>query len=721
MNVTFQVGKESKAKINELKNLIETQRQPEFPDVDALLSKAAEYLGQCHVRVSVVGQVKAGKSSLINVLAHCENLLPTEVNPWTAVITDLHFGHNDKPHGGGEFHLFSEAEWQKMLEGDKDTRTLAEDLLPGFDTTVLKQQVEEMQENARRRLGALYKHLLGKTHRFNTITEEILERYVSAGHQDGHGDDSANAGRFSGITKSAEVFMEPGPFALPITLTDTPGINDPFLVRDEITTSSFRDTDIFVVALSIHQALGVADMALLKMLSRNAGKSIIIFVNRIDEVDDPASDVPDILKSLEEKLKGELGGADYTLVAGSAHWGHIAQHGSDEDVAAACHSPMFEAYCAHLGIESGLALRKRLLRASGAPTLGDVLSEKIKNGPVETALGKAAFEVATALRVLEKLLRERLKNEEIALLDVGDIPAILEAEKNRLISRVNGLADLADVLDNSENRARAELLQNGEVVSQSIANTIEATLTRFVDGQTEALERAFSEGNKSTEWSLDTADLCQRIEGQTIESYLEGRREMDSMLAQFAEATNKKISAVLSGISIDNLLENLPHDEMFPGYKPTTTMVEVALVNEKGWKFWKKTEMTREEAVDRVKRVIRQETLPSVVACCDAAALAIAERTGEALERVARVKNAARSLIVAEVTMLKEEIATLDQGVTEKAIARINDKRAKRAEQGRKQVKKLAKAGEKLAKDFPQFRPADDNGAGSPSREAGLE
>ncbi len=667
-----------------------------------MFAKAVDFLDQCHVRISVVGQVKAGKSTLINVLSGTKDLLPTEVNPWTAVITNLHFGHLDKPHGGGVFQLFSEDEWQRMLEGDKEARALAEDFLPGFDSTVLKKQVEEMQEKARKRLGSLYKHLLGKRHHFNKITSEILERYVSAGHQDTDGeiDESANAGRFSGITKAAEVYLEPGPFSIPVTLSDTPGINDPFLVRDEITTNSFRDTDIFVVALSIHQALGVADMALLKMLSRHSGKSTVIFVNRIDEVDNLAVDVPKVLETLEKKLKSEMGGVNYKLIAGSAHWGHIAHYANEKAIMAASGSAEFNAYCAKIGVDSALAPRDRLIAASGLSELRHALSDRIAEGPVKSALAKTASELNSAMGMLEKLLRERLKNEEVVLLDVGDIPSILESEKNRLITHINTLADLADELDSNEDQTRAKLLENGEIVAKSITNTIEATLSCYVDGQSSELAAAFSSGNTAKKWSLDTAALRQRIEEQTLASYQEGRTEMDGLIAKFATVTDGKVSAVLAEIDIENLLENLPHETIFPGFKPTTTLVDIELVNDRGWRFWEKTKMKKDAAIDRVQKLIRQEMLSGVKICCKTASLAIAERTGEALSRIAKVKKAARDLIVDEINTLKKEIETLVQGINKETILQINTKRATRAKARREQVNRLAKAKDELAKNF---------------------
>ncbi len=46
--------------------------------------------------VTFFGQVKAGKTTLVNALAGWPGLLPADVNPWTSVVTSLHLS----PQGG---------------------------------------------------------------------------------------------------------------------------------------------------------------------------------------------------------------------------------------------------------------------------------------------------------------------------------------------------------------------------------------------------------------------------------------------------------------------------------------------------------------------------------------------------------------------------------------------------------------------------------------------
>src|SRR5215468_5414138 len=56
-----------------------------------LLNEARRQLAQRDCRIAVIGQVKAGKSTFINALIKRPELLPTNVNPWTAVVCSLHF------------------------------------------------------------------------------------------------------------------------------------------------------------------------------------------------------------------------------------------------------------------------------------------------------------------------------------------------------------------------------------------------------------------------------------------------------------------------------------------------------------------------------------------------------------------------------------------------------------------------------------------------------
>nr|WP_041595780.1 dynamin family protein [Halanaerobium hydrogeniformans] len=63
--------------------------------LEKLLLEQKEKLKQSHFNLTVLGQFKRGKSTLINALIN-EELLPSGVLPLTAIITKLYYGEEKK-------------------------------------------------------------------------------------------------------------------------------------------------------------------------------------------------------------------------------------------------------------------------------------------------------------------------------------------------------------------------------------------------------------------------------------------------------------------------------------------------------------------------------------------------------------------------------------------------------------------------------------------------
>ena len=219
------------------------------------------------------------EDSLINVLVEQPDFLPADINPCTAVITRLSFGVPDKPRSGAAFTFFTREEWHRLSLGGR-TRELTGRLFPDFDWDVLRSQVTEMEDRARAKLGASFEDLLGKEHSYREIEFGLLLRYVGTEQPDAESDE----GRYSDITKSADIFLGLGAFSFPTVVIDTPGVNDPFLVRDEITRQNLEAADICVVVITARQRLSASDLNLLRMLRGLKKDRLIILVNKIDEI-----------------------------------------------------------------------------------------------------------------------------------------------------------------------------------------------------------------------------------------------------------------------------------------------------------------------------------------------------------------------------------------------------------------------------------------------------
>ena len=298
----------------------------------SLVQEAQRQLEQASCRIAVIGQVKAGKSTFVNALVEHPGLLPSNINPSTAVVTLLDFRNSQAaPEYAAVFRLFSSEDWSDLAEGGRNLRKLTERLVPGFKPQLLRAQLEFMRRRAERRLGPDFHQLLGQCHRFKEITPELLADYISA-DGDYEEAEASQRPRFSDITRTAELYFAEGPFAFPVTLIDTPGNNDPFLVRDEITRQSLDSPDIFIFVLSALQPLSAADISMLRLLNGLHKDRIIVFINRADQLADPVADGATIKAAVEHRLRLEFPRLDIPVIVGSSWWGSLCHLAGNIDL-----------------------------------------------------------------------------------------------------------------------------------------------------------------------------------------------------------------------------------------------------------------------------------------------------------------------------------------------------------------------------------------------------
>src|SRR5262249_24824171 len=155
------------------------------------------------------------------------NLLPTDVNPWTTAVTNLHFCSREHRSNSAKFQFFAAAEWQQLADGGGKLRELTERLVPGFEPDLLREHVSALRARAAARLGSQFAELLGRSHQFANLSPEVLRRYVCQGDFVEVAAAKHSVGLYSDITKSADLYLASGPFDYPVTVIDTPGTNDP--------------------------------------------------------------------------------------------------------------------------------------------------------------------------------------------------------------------------------------------------------------------------------------------------------------------------------------------------------------------------------------------------------------------------------------------------------------------------------------------------------------
>jgi hypothetical protein len=347
--------------------------------------------------ITMIGQVKAGKTSLVNAMMGRPGLLPADVNPWTSVVTSLHLDPDAATaESGARFRFFGEEEWQRLLDHGGRVGELAARAGADEELEKVRAQIEAMREKSRNRLGNRFELLLGQEHEYDSFDEELIERYVCLGDDfgdeapDGTADDQQQ-GRFADITKSADLYMHRPEFPMKLCIRDTPGVNDTFLMREQITIRAIRDSRICVVVLSAHQALSTVDMALIRLIANIRSRDVVIFVNRVDELSDPATQIPEIRDSIRATLKAHGGPTDAQIVFGSAFWALSALQGTlnrlpDESIRALLNWAEQELRTTR---EDESAL-EYVWRLSGLPALYEAVAQRICEGVGREAIDRVA-------------------------------------------------------------------------------------------------------------------------------------------------------------------------------------------------------------------------------------------------------------------------------------------------------------------------------------------
>lgn len=445
--------------------------------------------------ITLIGQVKAGKTSLVNAMSGGGNLLPSDVNPWTSVVTSLHLSpHLNPTNQHAQFRFFAETEWANLLSTGGRIGELASRAGADKELEKVRNQLNDMREKSRARLGESFERLLGQSHEYRYIDRELIERYVCLG-DDFDLDTSAEKtqGRFADITKSADLFVSMPQLPLPICLRDTPGVNDTFMVREQITVSAIRGSHLCVVVLSAHQALSTVDLALIRLITNIPTRDVIIFVNRVDELADPAQEIPEIRSSILATLAAQGVSSEIEIIFGSALWAH---HAIDRDLSG-LDAASADALINLAEYEAARSAPDKdpfamVWGLSGLPALGRAISDRIVSGEgagrVE-AIASAARNVANAIAAARSMADRRFVEGPPKPVDIQAVTRSIDAASDTLLSDLSTeLELLLEALDTRLEKSRhsfvsravASLIEHLETYGEDIVWTYDPTGLRLL-------------------------------------------------------------------------------------------------------------------------------------------------------------------------------------------------------------------------------------------------
>ncbi len=427
--------------------------------------------------VTLIGQVKSGKTSLVNAMIGVPGLLPADVNPWTSVVTTLHLSppaHDIKP--GARFRFFDEQEWTRLIESGGRIGELASRAGADEELEKVRTQISDMRAKSRKRLGRKFEMLLGQEHDYGYVDQDLIQRYVCLG--DDFDDDTTAAssqGRFADITKSADIFLPSPAMPMRMCLRDTPGVNDTFMMREQITINAIRDSRLCVVVLSAHQALTSTDMALVRLIANVKSREVLIFVNRIDELANPAVEVPEIRTRILETLAAFNGPADPQVIFGSALWANASLAGQLGTLPADSSAALLNwAEVAARPSTVPLTTTQIITELSGLPELFRAISDRIVEGVGLEAVQRIArmsLNLAKGVQAADRIMSFEVNRKSAATLTPDQVAGLLDQLQVACLATLTSdiaaaISDYSDRLDRAHrsflDRATSALISHLE-------------------------------------------------------------------------------------------------------------------------------------------------------------------------------------------------------------------------------------------------------------------
>lgn len=539
--------------------------------------------------VSVIGQIKAGKSTLLNALIGESGFLPSDVNPWTSVITALHINSRHRPlNTRALFRFFDQHEWDRLVATGGRLGEMAD--RAGFESEAdeVRAQVTEMRQTTEARLGSEFEKLLGSSHAFPDLDKATIDRYICYGDPDDM-ESGSTEGVYADLTKSADLYFDLPGLPKGLCLRDTPGVNDTFMMREQITLNAISDSRVCVIVLSAHQALSTMDVALLRIICSVEAREVLIFVNRIDELTDPAGEQKKIRASIRKTLSRLGVDGDIEILFGSGYWANCALGDITKMVPASRNA------LATLHPDADLSdpevLRGLAMDSSGVYDLNKAIAKRVVEGPGKAILKDVRGEIDSIIEMSETV-ESVADNRDKGLIRVDMSPIQLSMK-------------IADV--------REEALKSFDTSAEKLRADLRERLNRaqetFVRSAIDALQSHIDAFGEFSSWEHDPSSLRMMMKtafsSHCAKLRRQGEASFDVVLGGIQDLLQRDLGVYRNGRSIE-----FPEQ---PQHKAPTVLARTLSLDLQGpwWrKFWKFGDKSATEK--RYKSLILAETTPLI-------------------------------------------------------------------------------------------------------------
>lgn len=417
------------------------------------------------LKIGVVGQVKAGKSSFLNsLLFEGENVLPRASTPMTAGLTVLEYGEKNV----FSVEYYTAKEWEKFEDKSKEYDDFVNNVksmnpaLTDEEAAKMANIPDELSaaKELISRCTRVAKGKVGKASEENDFTDikdlqDILENFVGAD------------GQFTSVVKSLTIRLNDERLK-GMRIVDTPGVNDPVVSREHRTREFLRECHgVFFLSF----ASRFFDSTDVNFLTNRIGSqgigTVVLIASKFDSVlqdsgskfeDDLGNAIEDCQRQLKAQFRRNLSGSDYrgeeprfTMSSGIGYsiankkpsdWDNMESHvvkqmkrfypsffASDSDIKATFNE-----------LSQIDDIRKDYLDGEFVKNRDKIISSK-----VNSYFGNATSEIKAIMSDGKANLNER--NNALCKKDISQIESVRNATKkvvDKIVKDIDSLASKAD-------------------------------------------------------------------------------------------------------------------------------------------------------------------------------------------------------------------------------------------------------------------------------------
>lgn len=264
LNINFteveKINKVIENAVNQLKNYSTKIDIKSLEEVKNDLNKKIEDFNNedRKLRIGIIGQIKAGKSSFINsLLFKGEDILPKAATPKTANLTVIKYNTQNSLN----IEFYTKKEFNDILK--------RADFTDESNETKVAKEIKKLYDTSGISIDNFSENFIIKAENYNDLLGK-LDEYAG------------EKGKYTAIVKSLVLNINNEKLK-DIEIVDTPGMNDPILSRTEKTREFMKFADVVFFLSPSTQFLDNQDMDLLiKQLPQNGVQCLILLASKFD-------------------------------------------------------------------------------------------------------------------------------------------------------------------------------------------------------------------------------------------------------------------------------------------------------------------------------------------------------------------------------------------------------------------------------------------------------